>query len=392
VFLCPNDGTPLVRNASLSASRSKYWSCPSCGGRTASMGMLRRTARLGVVDALWSAAKNSSAQGSRRCPACERPMSMVPMSMVMSTVAAEIRDDGGNALTVDVCPRCFFVWFDAAEFEAMPPPARRGEAEAKLPLEARLALAKADVEALDMRPNFELPPSDPPPEGWKALPAFFGLPVKHDSRAKAEQPLATWAVATAVAVFGLLAFSNLEQAAQSFGLIPWQPWRYGGMTLLTMFFLHGSAAHLAVNAYFLLAFGDDVEDYLGRSRFLLLLAFATITGGLLHATAYAASSTPLIGAGGSVSALLAFYGLQFPRSRIGFMLRVPHLWFLRWVNVRAWVGVLIWIGLQAIGGLRQTGDLTQVSLYAHLGGAMAGFLFWFFFGPAAIRLPSEQRP
>ncbi|MBI2819328.1 MAG: rhomboid family intramembrane serine protease, partial [Acidobacteria bacterium] len=115
----------------------------------------------------------------------------------------------------------------------------------------------------------------------------------------------------------------------------------------------------------------------------------------LHTLPYAASSIPLIGAGGGISGLLAFYGLQYPRARIGFLLRIPAIWFLRWVNVRAWVGVLVWIVLQAIGGLRQRGELTQVSLWAHLGGVAVGFLFWFLWpgnrGPADDGLWNRQK-
>ena len=177
-----------------------------------------------------------------------------------------------------------------------------------------------------------------------------------------------------------------------FGLIPWQAWRYGGLTLVTSFFLHGSAPHLAVSLYFLLAFGDDVEEYLGPVRFLLLLMLATVAGGLLHSLPYSASSTPLIGAGGGVTGLLTFYGLQFPRARIGFLLRIPVIWFLRWVNVRAWVGVLIWLVLQAIGAVRQSGALTQVSLWAHLGGAGMGFLFWFFWPGHRAPAVAESEP
>src|SRR5262249_25057604 len=151
----------------------------------------------------------------------------------------------------------------------------------------------------------------------------------------------------------------------------------GGATLLTYFFLHGSAPQLAGNLYFLAAFGDDVEDYLGSGRYLILLFCCTIAGGLLHAVSQPRNYVPLVGASAAISGMLAYYGLQFPRARIGFLLRFPVLFFRRWVNLRAWMYVIGWIVLQAIGAVRQTGSFTQVSLLAHVGGAGMGFLFWF---------------
>jgi membrane associated rhomboid family serine protease len=306
----------------------------------------------------------------------------------MRAVSVSVADEAPS-VGVDVCPRCYFVWFDASEFEALPAPKRREAEEVKLPLDVRLALAKAEVEALDTGPELRLPPSDPPPEGWKAVPAFFGLPVKHDSRERTRRPIAAWGISLVIALISLFALTDLPRFVQDFGLIPWQPWRYGGLTLLSSFFLHGSLPHLAISLYFLLAFGDDVEEVLGSAQLLLLLALAAIAGGLLHSFYFSASSIPLIGAGAGITGLLTFYGLQYPHARIGYLLRLPVIWFMRWVNVRAWVGVLIWIALQAIGALRQSGGLTQVSLYAHLGGAAMGFLFWFFW--PMNRKPSEPR-
>jgi membrane associated rhomboid family serine protease len=328
--------------------------------------MLRRTAGEHIASTLWSLAVEGAGEGQRHCPACEHPM------RVVSLPAPE------SAWQLDVCTRCYFVWFDRKEFESLAAAPSAAVKEQGLPLEARLMLAKVDVEALDPRPEYRLPESAPPAEAWKAIPAFFGLPVEQESRALAHLPWGTFLLAPAVMLASLLAYADLRSVIEDFGLIPADMGRYWGLTLLTPFFLHGSLPHLAGNLYYLIAFGDDVEDYLGTGRFLLVLLLSTLAGNVAHAVANGNSTIPLIGASGGISGLLACYGLQFPRARIALMIRIPYLYTMRWIQMRAWVYVLFWVALQAVGALRQGEGVTQVSFFAHLGGAAVGFLYWFF--------------
>jgi membrane associated rhomboid family serine protease len=375
VFLCPNDQSTLMRH---DAHDYIYWACPSCQGRTATLAQLRHPALAATgesravvnpefADHLWALARSSGGEGSKKCPACERPMTTVSLP--------------GNpaALELDVCRRCYFVWFDRGEFAALPPASSSSNTAADaLPLEARLMMAKLDVEALDTRPDLKLPPEEPPAEAWKQIPAFFGLPVEQDHHAFAHLPQAAWGLAAIVAIFSLISFLDLGDAARDLGVVPSKILRYGGLTLLTSFFLHGSLPHLAGNLYFLAAFGSNVEDYLGSGRFLLLLLVSTVAGSALYAWSHPASAIPLIGASGAVSGMLTCYALQFPRARIGLLIRLPQFFFMRWVQMRAWLYILFWISLQALGAWRQAGSFVQVSPLAHLGGAAAGFLFWFF--------------
>src|SRR4029077_4735406 len=72
----------------------------------------------------------------------------------------------------------------------------------------------------------------------------------------------------------LLAFSNLREVVQRFGLIPAEGTRLGGLMLVTSFFLHAGIIHLAGNMYFLLAFGHAMENFLRPLRYLALIALA----------------------------------------------------------------------------------------------------------------------
>ena len=98
------------------------------------------------------------------------------------------------------------------------------------------------------------------------------------------------------------------------------------------------------NLYFLVLFGNHVEDYLGKTRFLLLILVSTVTGDLLHVMAQPNSTVPCVGASGGISGVIAFYALEFPRARLGFLLR--YWWRFQWFQLPAWGAFVLWILLQ----------------------------------------------
>jgi membrane associated rhomboid family serine protease len=274
------------------------------------------------------------------------------------------------ALTLDACRPCGVVWFDAEEFEAVP----EGVVETpdELILRGREAEATWKLEQLAEQARREAANSgDPPDEAWKWLPAFLGLPVKLDDAGLRCWPWVTWSVSATITAVSIWAFFDLKEAIQQFGLIPEQAWRYGGITLLTSFFLHGGAWHLVSNLYFFLLFGDSVEDFLGRRRFALLLLLSTLAGNALHVMADPRSEVPCIGASGGISGVLVFYALEFPRARLGFLFRWHY-----WINLPAWGAFAVWMLLQFWGAYKQVGGFGQVSSLAHLGGVAAGIVMW----------------
>jgi len=236
------------------------------------------------------------------------------------------------------------VWFDAREYEVL-----------------------AETEVQTQEPEALLD------RKWKWAPALFGMPVERESSLLLSKPWLTWTLASLVAVVSVGALFDAEMAVQQFGLIPAQLWRLGGLTFLTSFFVHGGLYHLIVNLYYLFVFGDNVEDYLGRGRYILLLLLATTTGDLLHIGFDPQSTVPVIGASGGISGVVAFYGLQFPRARVVVLVRWLFFYPLR---IRARVALLLWILLQLMGAWQQMAGFSNISSLAHLGGAGMGLLFW----------------
>ena len=143
------------------------------------------------------------------------------------------------------------------------------------------------------------------------------------------------------------------------------------LTLITSMFMHGGLAHLLGNMLYLFVFGDNVEDRLGRGRYLVFYLFCGLVGGLVHVFASTATEaslyTPTLGASGAISGVLGGYLVLFPRKRV----RVIMLRFL--ASVPAIVAIGVWFVFQLISGLGYLGgDGGGVAYGAHIGGFAAG--------------------
>jgi membrane associated rhomboid family serine protease len=280
----------------------------------------------------------------------------------------------GQALRLDVCVRCQFLWFDPHEFEHLPKAPTRPDATKELPEKVREAIALADFQAFAKKQRGQDYGSEPPDEAWKWIPAMLGLPVEHDLHPVRSWPWATWGLATALVIATLATLSNLEGVVREFGLIPAEALRRGGLTLITSFFLHAGLFHLIANAYYLLVFGDNVEDYLGRLRFLGLLVAAALAGDVLHILGDPRSHVPCVGASGGISGIIVYYTLQFPEARLGLLIRY---WLaFKWFYFPAYFALIAWVLLQIIGAYLQVKGVSNVSALAHIGGSGVGLIAW----------------
>ena len=348
ILVCPFCQSHLQR---VRKPRNIYWACPRCGGRSSTISLLRLTLPAPIVNRLWQDVRHGNPPRSRPCPSCDQKMSQLSFP--------------GQSLVIDVCPTCTLIWFDPLEYESLPKArAEQKPKERPLPPEAQQRLAMERIKERRRRVHLD----KKSPDGiWKYLPALLGMPVEFDDQRTSTVPIATWSIAVAIILINIIAFFDHGAVVQSLGLVPTEWTRMGGGTFLTSFFLHGGLFHLASNMYFLLVFGDNVEDNLGSAQFVLLLLLATFAGGIAYVLLNPSSTTPCIGASGGISALLTYYALQLPRARIGF------LFFFRWIRVPVLGYIVFWVALQIAG--TQMVD-SQVAHGAHLGGAAAGLGFW----------------
>jgi rhomboid family protein len=166
--------------------------------------------------------------------------------------------------------------------------------------------------------------------------------------------------------------------------LPWYEGTFTGM------FMHAGWEHILGNMLFLWIFGNNVEDALGRLRFLLwylaagVAAMAAQTIVTLAAGNAQDASVPNIGASGAVAGVLGAYFILLPRAKVltliffGIILvrEIPAVWFLGvWIALQLWTGGLSLVQPDAGGG---------VAFFAHIGG--------FVFGMATILLVAQRRP
>lgn len=146
------------------------------------------------------------------------------------------------------------------------------------------------------------------------------------------------------------------------------------LTPLLSIFLHGSWTHLLSNALFFWVFGNNIEDVMGRGRFLLFFLLCGVAASAAHALANPASPLPTVGASGAVSGIMGAYLMLFPRVRVRMLFF--FLIFFRIIPVPAWL-VLVWyFGLQLMIGLPTLAGIGRgsggVAVWAHIGGFVAG--------------------
>ncbi len=144
-------------------------------------------------------------------------------------------------------------------------------------------------------------------------------------------------------------------------------------TILTSMFLHGGLAHIGMNMLVLWIFGNNVEDALGRVRFLVFYLVVGVAAALTQTIAAAMSGdvlVPMVGASGAIAGVLAAYMLLFPRARILTLLIIIVFIRLQYLPATFFIG--FWFVLQVISVV--VGGDPNVAVFAHIGGFVTGFL------------------
>lgn len=172
-----------------------------------------------------------------------------------------------------------------------------------------------------------------------------------------------------------------------YGIIPS---RFQPVDLLTSMFLHGGWMHLIGNMWFLWIYGDNVEDVLGRGKYLIFYLACGIAAGLTHLLLNPDSRVPTIGASGAIAGVMGAYLVKFPHARI---VTLVIFFFITTIDIPAAFILIYWFFLQILSGAVTVGqaDISQggVAWFAHVGGFVAGVILIRIFG---TRTPYRHRP
>ncbi|MDQ7031645.1 MAG: rhomboid family intramembrane serine protease [Desulfonauticus sp.] len=147
------------------------------------------------------------------------------------------------------------------------------------------------------------------------------------------------------------------------------------LPFFTNLFLHGGWLHIIGNMWFLLIFGDNVEDRLGHAKYLIFYLLCGIGANLVHFWVNPNSTIPTVGASGAISGIMGAYLLLFPFSRI--ITFIPIFFIPYFIEIPAIFYILIWFFMQLFSGmfsLAMPYASSNIAFFAHIGGFVIGLL------------------
>jgi len=88
------------------------------------------------------------------------------------------------------------------------------------------------------------------------------------------------------------------------------------LTLVTALFLHAGWMHILGNMLFLWAFGPQIEDAMGRIRYLAFYLLCGLAASLTQVAFTPSSTIPNLGASGAIAGVMGAFLITYPRDRI----------------------------------------------------------------------------
>lgn len=210
---------------------------------------------------------------------------------------------------------------------------------------------------------------------------FWGLMRKRGLPVANSVPYVCLAI---IIISGFFVFKSADLSSQGLNSSPWafnpsEPFLRGGLPALTSVFVHVSWGSLLMNSFFLYLFGEDVEDTLGTTSFLLLVLLSIVFSKLLVVFFNVNSSLPTVGMGAIVSGVLGYFCFKFTEAQISlpFSRLRPRMGHRVWLTAPLY-GLIFFASLAYTVALKQKVSTSIISQLSNLGGFMAGALYFLF--------------
>jgi membrane associated rhomboid family serine protease len=122
--------------------------------------------------------------------------------------------------------------------------------------------------------------------------------------------------------------------------------------------------------WFLWIFGNNIEDSMGRLRFIAFYLLTGLAAALGQVIANPAAAVPMVGASGAISGVMGAYLILYPKVKVYAF--IPIFIFFTSIALPAWVMLGYWFVIQFVSGLVAMRGEAGVAFWAHIGGFVAG--------------------
>jgi membrane associated rhomboid family serine protease len=200
------------------------------------------------------------------------------------------------------------------------------------------------------------------------------IPLGDASRRPSRATIVTTLIIVANAFAFLLELDGGDRFVFRWAAIPIQiVYGHRWVTLITSMFLHGSWMHIIGNMIFLWAFGPEIEDAMGRFRYLVFYFAGGLFAMLAQVLASPFSRIPTLGASGAIAAVMGAFLITYPRDRIRSVFF--FFFFVRVTYIPAGLLIGFWFLTQVLNAGRIAGVQSGgVAYLAHIGGFVFGAL------------------
>ncbi len=200
----------------------------------------------------------------------------------------------------------------------------------------------------------------------------FMMPLGDDNSLRKTTPIATYILIFLNIIFFLAELSGGDEFINKWAFIPQRFSTHFASDFLTIFssmFMHAGWMHLGSNMLYLWIFGDNVEDRLGKIKYLFLYLFSGTAATFSQYLFFSASNLPNLGASGAIAGVLGAYILFFPGQKVNVLVGRSV------VAMQSIIVIGFWFILQLLssaGSFSSTQDTGGVAYLAHIGGFASG--------------------
>tara|TARA_X000000950_G_scaffold272367_1_gene354796 strand:+ start:5121 stop:5798 length:678 start_codon:yes stop_codon:yes gene_type:complete len=149
------------------------------------------------------------------------------------------------------------------------------------------------------------------------------------------------------------------------------------LTIFTSMFMHAGWLHFLGNMLYLWIFSDNIEDALGRKKFIVFYLLSGVSAAIFQSLIDLDSNIPMIGASGAIAGVLGAYMYIYPKAKI--LILVPLLIFFFTIRLPALIVLGFWFVIQFLNMTLIYDNNSNVAWMAHIGGFLFGLIYSIFF-------------